>query len=139
MRNIWIAALIISTLPGTTCATCLLGNYSVPAEYQRSEAVISGVVTDAHLVPDKEDPESSSGISYTIKITHSFRGSLHVKTTIYSENSSGRFPLELGTEYVLFLSKQGHEFVADNCGNSGPYYEKKSTVAAIEKLARKSG
>src|SRR4249919_3519214 len=135
MRNIFIATLIASAFPGSTFAACFLGDYSMPAEYQRSEAVISGVVTDAHLVRDKQDPGSFSGIVYTVEISRSFRGSLHAKVNIYSENSSGRFPMELGTEYVLFLSRQGRTLVADNCGNSAPY--DKPIVAALEKLGRR--
>ena len=135
MRNILVALFIAFAFPVASSAACVLGNYSVPAEYQRSEAVISGVATDAHLVPDREDPESFSSISYTIKVTQSFHGSLRSQVTIFSENSSGRFPMELGTEYVLFLSRQGHNLVADNCGNSAPYSE--STVAAIKRLGRR--
>jgi hypothetical protein len=61
--------------------------------------------------------------------------------TLYSENSSGRFPMEVGVSYVIFASegtfefRASPEFAIDNCGNSGSLREPKAQ-ASLEQVRR---
>ncbi|WP_267225543.1 hypothetical protein [Dyella silvae] len=108
------------------------GDYSLPGEYKWSEAVITGLVTDAHLIEDKDDPEVFAGILYSVRLDHVYKGNLPSVAKIYSENNSGRFPMELGKRYVLFLHKSGPNLSAYDCGNSGPVDEKAAVIKFLK-------
>lgn len=137
MRLGVLLALLLSALTASPgAAGVCLGDYSVSSEYSRSEAVLTGTVTDAHLVEDKTYPVSFAGIAYSVSVDRSYRGDLHGVVQVYSENSSGRFPMELGTRYVLFLHKSGTNLTAYDCGNSGPIDDKATVLRALSALSR---
>jgi hypothetical protein len=115
-------------------AVCLLDDYSVEAEYQRSEAVVLASVASERVVPDPDDPEGFAGIIYTLRVQESFRGTRLKTMEVFSENSSGRFPMEKGKAYILFLYRQEGRLSADNCGNSGSSLQKGDVVAAVRRL-----
>jgi hypothetical protein len=49
---------------------------------------------------------------------------------IFSENTSGRFPMQLRRRYVLFVYREAGRLMVDNCGNSG-FIEDKAVVAFV--------
>lgn len=128
-----LAWMLLITLVSPAAFGACVGDYSLSGEYKQSEVVLTGLVTDAHLIEDKDDPEAFAGIIYSVRADHTYRGGLQTIVRIYSENTSGRFPMELGTRYVLFLHKSGPNLSAYDCGNSGPADEK---AAVIEYLMR---
>src|SRR5271170_5947360 len=107
---------------------CLLNDYSVPSEYQRSTAVVIAQPVSERTIMDREEPDLIAGTIYTISVKEFFRGSLSGKVDIYSENSSGRFPLITGKTYLLFLYSQQGYLSADYCGNSGLIGEKTNVI-----------
>jgi len=130
MRSLLFAALgLIAT--GQAQAVCLLGDYSIEAESRRSTLIVTGTVTDAHVVPDPEDPDGFAGIIYRVKVTERFKGTSSKSLSIYSENASSRFPMDLGLGYLLFLERDGDSYVANNCGNSGLLHERKAVEAKL--------
>jgi hypothetical protein len=130
--SIPVAAL---SVVGGVRSACLLSDYSVQAEFNRSEAVVVGKVVAERTVPDAEQPEVYGGVIYTVAIEQSYRGQLRKNVELFSENTSGRFPMKRGTRYLLFLSRDGSHLSADNCGNSGPTSEKEAVVVEIRRLA----
>ena len=131
-----LACVTVLAIPSAVSAVCLLGDYTVEAEYSRSAAVVVAKVMSERTVPDPEDSESYGGTIYTVKVLESFRGALHGTSEIYSENSSGRFPMERGKKYILFLYRYQGQFSADNCGNSGPVAQKQEVLAAVRSLTK---
>ena len=117
-------------------AACLLGDYSVPAEYLRSDAVLIGRVLSEHAVPDPEDPQSFAATIYSIRIEESFRGSHRGTIELYSENTSGRFPMDKGQKYLLFVYRQQGRLSADYCGNSGLLAEKAEVITHVRQFAK---
>lgn len=59
-----------------------------------------------------------------MKVEAVYRGDVSGSLVIFSENSSGRFPMEPHIPYVLFIYREAGRLMVDNCGNSGPHLEK---------------
>lgn len=127
MIKLLASSLLVAVASPAAFGACV-GDYSLPGEYRWSEAVITGLVTDAHLIEDKDDPEVFAGIRYSVRVDHAYKGNLPGVIQVYSENSSGRFPMDLGTRYVLFLHKSGSNLSAHDCGNSGPVDDKAAAI-----------
>jgi len=123
-------------IPQTALAVCLQEDYSVRAEYSRSVAVVIAKVVSQRTLPDPEDPESYGGTVYRVKVQESFRGSLHGMVDLFSENSSGRFPMVKGDRYILFLYRQQGQLSPDNCGNSGLLAQKQEVLATVRTLLK---
>jgi len=131
-----LGCIVALTVP--VWGVCLLNDYSVQAEYSRSTAVVIGEPVSERSVPDREDVGFYGGIIYTVKISETLRGALHGKVEVFSENTSGRFPMEKGKKYILFLSKDQKYLSADNCGNSGLVAEKHDVLSAVRTIAKQS-
>jgi hypothetical protein len=121
-------------MPTAALAACLLDDYSVKAEYARSVAVVKATVVSERTVPDAPSADLIGGTVYAVRIQKSFRGALHGTSEVFSENSSGRFPMERGKTYLLFLYRERDRLSADNCGNSGLASQKKSVLVALRAL-----
>lgn len=136
IATLLIASTLFFSKPGA--ATCFPEqDNSVKAEYARSTLVLTGIVTEAHLLVDPTDPGWSPGIVYTLKTEHPYRGKAPATFVVLSENDSGRFPMEVGVSYLLFLSAPDdkHQYGASNCGNSGDASTHEQTLMLVEKLS----
>ena len=112
-------------------AACLLNDYSVASEFKRSDAVVTGIVMAARVVQNAQHSWPDLGIAYTVQVEHTYRGKPEKELVVFSENNSGRFPMELGVSYVLFLYKAGAHLEADYCGNSGQVVHKQKVLATL--------
>src|SRR5438046_9176789 len=84
---------------GSACAYC--ENFpTVEQELTTSAVVGVGVVSSARniLQPDS----SVRGTFYSVKLTQVLKGRPARTIKLYSENSSGRFPLVVGVQYLIF-------------------------------------
>lgn len=85
---------------------CLISHHrrhpSVEQEYQQSDLVFVGRVTAAKAVPEAKPFDE--GTRYKIQVKKTFRGRPGHTLTVFSENSSGRFPMNIGVDYLVFLS-----------------------------------
>jgi hypothetical protein len=118
-------------------AVCLNGHPSVEQEYRQSSTVFVGRVTAANLVAATKSFEE--GTRYTIRVEDVFRGRPPRTLTVFSENSSGRFPMEVGVAYLVFLSaRAGEPAMVDSCGNSGPVSEAAVAIETVKQLSRRA-
>ena len=102
-----ISSLILASvlaMPFKAQAVCLLGDYSLRTEFVRASAVVIAEALSEQIVPDPDDPVGFAATLYEVRIDESIRGSLHGVVELYSENSSGRFPLEIGKKYILLFT-----------------------------------
>jgi hypothetical protein len=119
-----------------TLAVCLNGHPSVEQEFRRSSLVFVGRVTAATAVP--ETKSFYEGTRYTVMVKEVFRGRPRRTLTVFSENSSGRFPMDVGVDYLVFLSVRGGEpAMVDTCGNSGPVTETAAAIETVKQLSRR--
>ena len=136
MRASALCIALALAAPHGAHAACLLGDYSLNIEYARASAVVIAEAVAERTVPDPEDPEGFAATLYTAKIDESFRGTLRGVIELYSENSSGRFPMDIGKKYILFIYAHEGLLSADNCGNSDPTDERTSVVAAVREMSK---
>jgi hypothetical protein len=64
--------------------------------------------------------------------TNSRHGQVADVIDIRCENDSGRFPLEVGQRYLLFLSQDARDYFVDNCGASGALSDRRKLLRALE-------
>lgn len=124
-------------LPGAAMAVCLLSDYSVQAEYDRSAAVGTGQVISQR--PVAESGGYYDGVVYTVNLESVFRSDTRGLVNVFSENSSGRFPMQLREHYLLFLYRESDRLMIDNCGNSGLVSEKTEVLKTLHEIVRNGG
>ena len=136
MRVIALLPIVLAIVPSRAVAVCLNGHPSVEQEYRQSSLVFVGRVTAASAVPERKS--SYEGTRYTIRVEEIFRGRPRRTINVFSENSSGRFPMDIGVDYLVFLSlRTGEPAVVDSCGNSGPVSETAPAIATVKHLSKR--
>jgi len=119
---------------GIATALCLNGNPSVTEEYANSQSVFIGKV-----ITEKDVPESDNyydGKNYTVQVQEVFKGNPTNPVVLFSENSSGRFPMTEGKTYVIFLYYESGRYQIDSCGNSGLLSEKEVALHSLRQLRK---
>ena len=134
--SILLNCLLAFALSHAAFGVCLLDDYSVKAEFVRSVAVVKAQIISERTVPDPDAPEFIGGTIYKVKIQESFRGALQGTVEVFSENSSGRFPMQIKRSYLLFLYQDEGRLSADPCGNSGLASVKKDVLATVRALRK---
>ena len=124
-------------LPIERASVCLEGHPSVEKEYQQSYGVLIGHPVAEHAVPQSKD--YLDGTAYSVRVDEVLRGHLPDSLEVFSENSSGRFPMDIGSKYLLFLYRALERTVVDNCGNSGLLSERASILETVRRLQGHSG
>jgi hypothetical protein len=99
--------------PNAAQAVCFKGDVSVDptkgpvepwnVEFRHSQAVLIGTVGSERNIPDPGNPGFWTGTVYKLKVDALLKGTVGDSVEVFSENSSGRFPLTVGSRYVLFL------------------------------------
>jgi hypothetical protein len=122
--------------PRAAQAWCPEPKPSVRAGASASDYVLTAVVTAERVVP--EAGKSYDGWSYRLKPVHIFRGRVHAGSEVFTENSSGRLPLEVGAQYLLFANRNSEgRLEITNCGHSGLVNQRVAEIAVLEKMRGK--
>ena len=115
-------------------ALCLDNRHtSLEDEYRDSTMVLIGRVVAVRPVRDPNDPQGVSSYTYKVKPIDKLKGRMSNKVTLTMENSSSRFPLDLGEDYLLFIQRveKGNLFI-DSCGNSSKVSEAGDVISKIK-------
>jgi len=134
-------ALVLAVLALSVHASayCGKGHPTAAQEFNDSDAVIVGKVT----AQDEwsHDGQFTDGTLYTLQITEVLKGTPAKAITVYSENSSGRFPMDVGTTYLIFAyrgvfeNRATPEWAVDNCGSSTAVQGNQELLAEVRHLA----
>jgi len=139
MRSVATALLAISLLVPIGRAeglvVCLNGHPTVEAEFAESEAVFVGTVVSERTEPPAGDRYFDDGTTYTVRVDDVVRGRLEKIVRIFSENSSGRFPMEPRRKYLLFVNTEHGRMKVDSCGNSELFNPESKTLKTVRQLA----
>jgi hypothetical protein len=77
------------------------------------------------------------GSEYAVRVTETFKGHAKAVIHLFSENSSGRFEMEVGTVYLLYVTADRSEkptvYYISNCGNSAPAAEREALLTQLRK------
>lgn len=105
---------------------------SVACEFLNSRVVFVGKVVSVRTVPPHG--EELDGWTYVLNVQEWFRGP-HTKTIeVFTENTSGRFPLDIGKTYLLFASPLEGRLTITNCGNSALLADAEGSVRDLRKI-----
>jgi hypothetical protein len=141
MRVSALAAIGIaaSTLLGQALAACPVGHPSVDLEFAKSAIVATGKVTAEARAAAPFDG-MYEGNRYSFRPAQILKGQSPRTLSLFSENSTGRFPMEVGETYLVFVYVAEHKgaqfFAVDNCGNSGRLADIGATVQTVRELKR---
>jgi hypothetical protein len=130
-----LAIFALSAALATSAGAVCLNDTSLPAEFSRSDVFIGTVVSSRH-VPPLDRYFDLEGEMYRVKVNEVFRGKLRGVVDLFSENSSGRFPMEIGANYILFAYHEHGRKMVDNCGNSSVLPKGNPTVEVVRRLKR---
>ncbi len=104
---------------------------SVACQFLNSRVVFVGKVVSVRTVPPHG--EELDGWTYVLNVQEWFRGP-HTKTIeVFTENTSGRFPLDIGKTYLLFAYPLGGRLTITNCGNSALLVDAEGSVRDLRK------
>jgi hypothetical protein len=121
------AALILILWSSLASAACPNGYPTISEEYSSSVMVLIGKVVAHAATPAEGD--FYGGDTYTVIPLRVLKGSPGSKVDLFSENSSGRFPMDMNREYLLFAYEEGGRIMVDNCGNSDLMPHAKNALA----------
>jgi len=130
--------------------------YSVPKELARARYVLIGkVVREIWLgedgKPKRLEPpfqfgeprpwgfDPYAGAVYEVEIARAFKGHPASRIRLFSENSTARFWLDIGSTYLLFVTEEkfdapiGTRLTIDTCGNSGLVEKSTATLNILVK------
>jgi hypothetical protein len=133
--------------------------YSVSHEFRRSEYVVKArVLREIWIGYDGKEKilqppfqqgtarpgglDAYAGVYYDVKVLQAFKGNPESELRLFSANSTGRFWLKVGFDYILFISEDsfdppiGIKLTTDNCGNSAGIKAAQATVHALEGLSK---
>lgn len=127
------AWMLASLMPGASMATCLDGQPSVAKEAQDSSMVVVGTAKEEHLVPDPDDPAGYVFTIYVVQVNEVLKGPAPKSLWLYSENTTARYPMDLGVPNLLFITKTPMDAFVDNCGNSAPMTKAKSAYDDVKR------
>ena len=121
-------------------AVCLdpathLSGYKLPlgSEVRTAEAILIGrALSEQGLREDPSDPTGVTAHNVTIEVLATLKGNPRNLIVIRNENTSSRYPMSVGEEHVLFISRDAHGLQVDSCGNSGPMPAARQLVKEIE-------
>ncbi len=115
-------------------AACPDGYPSVREEYAGSAYVFIGKAVKTHKVPGSADEYFLEGDTYKVVPTHVYKGNIQGSLELFSENSTGRFPMLLNREYLLFVREEHGRLRVSNCGKSNLLSHAKKAVAEVARI-----
>lgn len=132
LKMFFLGAVLLGA--GQTFAMCLDNRHpSVQDEFATSFAVIEGrVLREKNLTEDPSDPSGITATVYDVRVTRKLKGLVGRTIQVKSENTSSRFPMELGSSYVLFLIRDKNSNFVDGCGNSVRLSEARNVLSIIK-------
>lgn len=102
-------------------AACYSGHPSPEDELKGSKLVIAGRVISHKDVMSENAADIVGKTVYRMELRRIYKGRARTTISIASENTSSRFPMDYGVEYLLFVSEYNGEYFIDPCGNSGRF------------------
>jgi hypothetical protein len=107
---------------------------AVCAEYVNSAAVFTGEVLSQRRIEMQGDRDP--GWIYRVRVTKILKGSFHGIVEVYTSDTTIRFPLKVGTDFILFADdfKRGPIEIGEPT-NSGPVSERKKTLATAQRCS----
>ena len=114
---------------------------TVEQEFKATAVIFVGRVISAREVRIRSQAVSG-GTFYSVKVAQPLKGSPSKTVELYSENSSGRFPIQVGERYLVFADYgvfegiRGRKLAINNCGNSAALAKAQKALAVLHALTK---
>lgn len=106
-------------------------------EMRTAEAIVIGrVLSEDRLQEDAADPDGVTASNVTIKVLKKLKGTLSGIIVVRNENTSSRYPMSVGEEHILFVSRTNRTTWIDSCGNSEVMPDGKQVVKEVRTQLR---
>lgn len=131
---------LLAAFPSLAFSWCLATPVSVEEAFNRSALVVVGVV-DSEVAVNRSN--GVGGVNYGIKVEKSFRGILSKTFSVFSEDSSGRFPMIHGQKYLLFIESEKVEafrqsvYTVNSCDHSEQFASFSQVLNEVNLLAKR--
>ena len=132
-RRTVFALFAYSCLPVLACPSEKF--MSVAEEAHAAHSVVVGAASREEYSAEGPGHGWVDGTFYTIRVAETVLGQHSRTVRVFSENSSGRFPLEIGVTYLLFVSRCDGQLYIDAHGNSGPLPRQNDALREVRSLA----
>ncbi|TAL04485.1 MAG: hypothetical protein EPO08_01230 [Rhodospirillaceae bacterium] len=134
-----MAAILVSTLmgalsPDAAQAACLEFP-SLPQQYTTALYIITGTAVSEKYIEGSPDDYFMPGDELKVHVDKVLKGSPPPYLTLFSERSSGMFPLDLSVPYVLFIEQEHGRLMVSNCGDSDYLSKSKNILAAVQRIS----
>jgi hypothetical protein len=121
---------LFSTLP--SFGFCPEPKPTVSCEFLNSDAVFVGKVISARAISPRG--KQLDGWLYDLSTQELFRGSRTQVIKVFTENSSGSFPLDVGKQYLIFADELDGRLTITNCGNSALLSNAQDAIRELRSL-----
>lgn len=115
-----------------TFGFCFQPHPTVQCDFLDSDAVFIGKVTRVRAITADG---FTDGWYYDLHVIRLFRGPSTDVIEVYTGNDSGRYPLEVAKEYLIFASINEGKLTIGNCDDSAPLSQANAIIRQIQKLA----
>ncbi len=127
LRVVATLGLSLAFLAPGARAVCHVPEITPSGEFFKSDVVFTGTVISVRY-----DDADVGGRYYLLHVERMFKGSLRKQVTVYTENSSARFPLDKGQGYLLFADRNQRRLEIYGCGNSAPLSKAAKSLEILE-------
>ncbi len=127
--------MLLLLFPACAIAACVDGSPTVQKEYTTSKVVLAGKVIRDHKMAPSDNGYFLDGDTYTVIPSHIYKGEMKAAVDFFSENSSGRFTMIVGQQYLIFAYEDHGRLIVDNCGNSAVISRATKTAATVANLS----
>ena len=140
-----VTGAVASSIALSVGAVCLdehgISGYHIPLEKEldTADVVAIGTVVSEKRVPESSPEAYDDGSVYRFRIEETLRGHRYKTLDLFSENTSARFPMDIGRRYLVFVTKARRNFGVSNCGNSGALSERSLILEEVRKRLRNTG
>jgi len=124
-----VASTLLAVPAGAYCPRLKI---HVNNEFFKSRFVVIGEVLSERTELDSDGYIAAS--NYRVTVLRTYRGSHQQVLTIRSENDSGRFPMDKGQRYLLFVRSFDGHLRVDSCGNSDLLSNSEATIHVIDHI-----
>lgn len=127
-------ALFLSILLSAPSAfgSCAVPDVKANAEFFKMDVVFTGKVLSENY---RDIDDDHSAWFYRVSVSQVFKGPAQKEITVDTEDDSNRFPLEVGSEYLLFAYRRHGRLEIEDCGNSALLSGAAKSIQEIQSIA----
>lgn len=134
-----LAALVTASQAPALCLDprTSASGYLVPLaeEVRSADVIVTGkVVRGQVLREDASDPQGVTAHLWTVRSIRQLQGRAPRLLTLRVENTSGRYPMQLGEEHLLFLTRDDKHFLVSGCGNSSALPQGMAVLTRVQAM-----